>query len=566
MIPNPLSPAKLLSALAISFAPLLAFSAESERPNIIVIMCDDAGFADFGFTGGVAKTPVLDRLAKEGMVFTRAHSNGRCWPTRQSFMTGLNPQLTDDGGPGLGPDSLTLPELLGTAGYANYMVGKWHLGMGKKSNPKDTPLGRGFDEFTGALAGANQPTKDKLIEQAEAFKKQNKTPMMIYEGDDMLEYDEIPDDFYESFSWSDRGAKMIRQTPKDQPLFLFMSYTAPHWPIQPLDEYVAIYDGMFDRDWEEIRHEIHARQIERGVILPNTPLAPLPKDAFTPIAELKGDARQKEIDNVQRYYATITEMDHGIQRLLDALKDTGRDKDTLIVFLSDNGGEPLIGGPHRALLSNTPYVGGKVSQFEGGTATPFIAWWPGKIPAGTINKEHEVRLEDFMATFVELSGAEYPKVFEDRPIFPHQGRSFLPAILDPTHAGGPRIWAWDHDGQLTVWSEPWKAHYTEMRHPIHKKFTDPDLAGWSLFNLADHRIEMNNLAEKNPEKLHEMIRLWQDWARSVNWKPGARWGDPTFPEGLEFEGAARAKNPDPTTYEPAKSPIGKAPSEWKSPN
>jgi len=545
---------------------LITTAAEAERPNIIVIMCDDAGFGDFGFNGGPAITPVLDRLADEGMLFSRAHSNGRCWPTRQSFMTGLNPQLADDGGSDLGPDALTLPELLGTAGYANYMVGKWHLGMGNKTNPKNTPLGRGFDEFTGALAGANQPTKEKLIEQAEEFKKQDKTPMMIYEGDRMLEYDEIPDDFYESFSWSDRGAQMIRQTPEDQPFFLFMSYTAPHWPIQPLDEYVAMYDGKFNGDWEEIRRQIHARQIEMGLIPGNTPLAPLPRDAFTPITEAKPGQRDRDISNTERYFATITEMDHGIQRLLDALKETGRDQNTLIIFISDNGGEPLLGGPHRALMSNTPFVGGKVSQFEGGTATPFIAWWPGKVPAGTINRDHEIRLEDFMATFVELSGAEYPKTFESRPILPHQGRSFLPAILDPDFQGGPRIWAWDHDGQLTVWADPWKAHYTEIKHPIHKKFTDPALAGWSLFNLSEHRIEQDNLAEKNPEKLREMIQLWQNWAKSVTWKPSHRWGMPEFPEGLEFEGAPRTENPDPASYDPAKNPVGKAPSEWQSPH
>lgn len=552
--------------VALVFSSLLAFppvlqAASGSRPNIIVIMCDDAGFADFGFSGGVGITPNLDRLASEGMIFTRAYNNGRCWPTRQSFMTGLNPQLTDDGGPAVGPECVTLPEVLGTVGYANYMVGKWHLGDGGDSNPKDTPLGRGFDEFTGALAGANQPTKETLIRHAEDFKAAGKTPMMIYEGDRMLEYDEIPDDFYETFSWSDRGAQMIRKTPSDKPFFLFMSYTAPHWPIHPLDEYVAKYDGMFDGDWEVMRRQILDRQIQLGLFPEGYPLAPLP-DAFKPVSAMNPGQREREIRNTERYYATLTELDDGIQRLIDTLKETGRDRNTLVIFFSDNGGEPLLGGPHRALVSNTPFVGGKVSQWEGGIATPFIAWWPGVVPAGTKNLNHEIRMEDFMATLVDLSGAQYPSEFEGRGVFPQQGRSFVPAIKDPDFDGGPRIWVWDHDGQLAVWAQPWKAIYTELKHPIHKKFTDSSLAGWSLFNLAENRVETRNLAASNPDKLREMVLIWQDWARSVTWKQSHRWGMPDFPDGMTFEGAGRRDNPDPGAYDPAQSPIGKRPGEW----
>jgi len=538
----------------------LSLSAAPQRPNIVVIMCDDAGFADFGFQGGVAKTPYLDRLADEGVIFTRAHSNGRCWPTRQSFMTGLNPQLADDGGPDLGPDALTLPEYLGLAGYANYMVGKWHLGMGNESNPKNTPFGRGFDAFSGALAGANQPTKEKLIEHAEQFKEQGKTPMMLYRGDRMLEYEEIPDDFYETFSWTNEGLEMVRQTPPDQPFFLFMSYTAPHWPIQPLDDYVALYDGMFDGDWEVMRREILERQIQKGIFPEGYPLAPMP-DVVIPITE--DPQRERNVLNTQRYYATISELDKGIEQLIEGLKEMGRADNTLVIFISDNGGEPLLGGPHRALLSNTPFAGGKVSQFEGGTATPFIAWWPGKVPAGTVNTEHEIRLEDFMATFVDLAGAPFPENYEGRRVFPPQGRSFLPAMEDPEFDGGPRIWVWEHDGQSSVWMEPWKAHFTERKHPIHKKFTDTSLAGWSLFNLENHRVEMDNLAEENPEKLRELMQVWQAWAESVRWSPSYRWGmNLEWPEGLQYEGTDHRDTPDPATYDPSANPVGKVPAAW----
>ena len=144
--------------------------------------------------------------------------------------------------------------------------------------------------------------------------------------------------------------------------------------------------------------------------------------------------------------------------------------------MSDNGGEPLLA--HRALVSNTPFAGWKVSQWEGGTATPLIAWWPGQVPANALNLRHEVRLEDFMATFLEIAGLPYPTEFQNRKLFPLQGRSFLAALKNPNHAGPPRIWCWDHDGQRGIWAAPWKALFTEHRHPIHANNTPRDFAGW----------------------------------------------------------------------------------------
>lgn len=326
------------------------------KPNIILILGDDAGFADFGCYGGVAQTPVLDRLAKEGVRFTRAYNNGRCWPSRSSLMSGLNPQLAGDDP--IGPHCVTLPEMLKQAGYSTAMI--------------------------------------------------------------------------------------------------------------------------------------------------------------------------------------------------DALKETGRDQNTLVLFLSDNGGEPL--DQHRALVSNTPFAGWKVSQWEGGISTPLIAWWPGQVPANAINLRHEVRLEDFMATLLDITGLAYPSEFGGRKLFPLQGRSFLPAMKDPNYAGPPRTWCWDHDSQRGVWAAPWKAVYTDRRHPIHDKNTPPQFAGWALFKLDKDRIEKDNLAAGQPEVLQRMIGLWQEWANSVGWKPSQR-----FPL-LPGDAAKPSKAPaDPATYDPAKSPIGRQP-------
>jgi len=534
-----------------SFVPLIAPA--QERPNIIVIMCDDAGFADFGFTGGVAKTPTLDRLASEGMFFTRAYNNGRCWPTRQSFHTGLNPELADDWGR-LNGNCVTLPEVLSTAGYRNYMVGKWHLGEGKQRGnaPMDTPLGRGYDAFYGSLAGAVEVNKENYIEHIKVFKERGHTPMWLYEGEEIVHPEDMADDYYETWDWTERGVEHIRETPKDQPFFLFMSYTAPHWNIDPLPEYTAMYDGMFDGDWETIRQEILQRQIEKGIFPEGYPLAPIP-EKVTPITEIEHDwKRDREIEATQKYYATITEMDEGIRQLLEALEATGRAENTLILFFSDNGGEPLIGGPHRALMSNTPFSGWKVTEFEGGTATPLLAWWPGKIPAGEINTEHEVHLEDFMPTFMELSGAEYPKEVDGRAIYPHQGRSFVEAMIDPDYAGPHRVWAWEHDRTSAVWAYPWKANYAQPERSFMARYSGEDWTGWRLYNLADNRVEAEDLSAEHPEVLEKMIGIWTDWAQNVGLRSH------NMDRGLPPQ-HTDAPRPDPATWTPESNPLGKPP-------
>ncbi len=531
---------------------LQAAEQTAPRPNIIVIMCDDAGFADFGFTGGVGKTPVLDRLASEGVVFTRAMSNGRCMPTRQSFMTGLNPQLVHDFDR-LSLNCVTLAEVLGTAGYDNYLIGKWHMGDGK-TGERTTPLQRGFKYFYGSLAGAVEVNKKNYIRHVEGFKSQGKEPMWLYDNEKIVTPEEMPEDYYESFDWSDRGAEIIRKQPKDKPFFLFMSYTAPHWNLDPLPEYIAKYDGVFDRDWEEIRKEILARQIAKGIMPKDCPLAPLPQTALKENEEEKNKPwmRERRVKNIQIHYASITEMDEGIRRLIDAVKETGRERDTIVLFFSDNGGEALE--IHRAMISNTPFAGFKVSSWEGGIATPLLVWWPGTVPAGKLNTQHEIHMEDFMATFVELAGAQYPEEFNGQPIYGLQGRSFVRAMKDPRYAGPARVWAWEHDGSAGVWSHPWKAVYIAPNTVYSKKVYDPEQMGWRLFKLDKHRVEKDDLSATNPDKLKEMTALWKEWAQSV----GLRSYFPARKAYLPPE-QEDAPRPDPKKWDPTLCPVGRLP-------
>jgi len=511
---------------------LLSTLSADDRPNIIVILADDAGFADFGAFGGIADTPEIDRLATEGMRFTRAFSNARCMPTRLSLLTGLPPQLADFKlFTEIKGNSVTLAEVLRESGYATYMVGKWHLGWGdSKTTPTPIPSERGFDRFYGIWDGAAWPRKQSLTEP-----ERGNGSVRIIEDGVPIPWENVPEDYYVTFTWNNKAIEMINSTPEDQPFFLYLSHTAPHWPIQPFQSYVDGYEGRFDVGWEAIREQILANQKALGILPPEQTLAPLANFySATPYASADTNLINSYRTSSAEYYATITELDDSIGWLMDALETNGRADNTLIIFLSDNGADAVIGKTERGMVSNTPFHGHKLSYFEGGIATPFIAWWPGRIPANTINTSHEIHLEDFMPTVLELTGAVYPEVYNGYSIFPHQGRSFLPALLDPNHNGGPRPWFWEHDAQRGVWDAPWKAVFADRRHPVPVVDYAPEANGWRLYNLETDRTEDTPLAEytdfvqpgatptEDEQRLLDMIQSWKDWATSVGWEPTGR--------------------------------------------
>ena len=249
-----------------------------------------------------------------------AYNNGRCWPTRASLMTGLNPQLSGDSP--IGPHCVTLPEMLRQAGYATAMVGKWHLGKPgeeRVGGTQPTPAGRGFDRFYGIWEGAAMPTKPKLVRQwEESQKKKGGFGPRLIEGDRPLEWNEVPDDYYVTHTWGRKAVELVKSTPADKPLFLYLAHTAPHWPLEPRPESKARYAGKFDGDWEAIRQGILERQKAMGFFPPEYPLAPL-----APAVALQPKDRAKGVKSIIEHYASITEMDETIGWLMDALAETG---------------------------------------------------------------------------------------------------------------------------------------------------------------------------------------------------------------------------------------------------
>ncbi len=509
----------MLSAVLTALLAVCPAAAADGRPNIVVILVDDMGYSDLGCYGGEVQTPHLDALAEGGLRFTQFYNTGRCCPTRASLLTGLHPHqagvgwMTESpGNPGsadfgqdsyrgvLSPDTPTAAEALGDAGYRTMMAGKWHLGMNDRSS---WPTARGFDRFYGLLAGATnffQP----LAERGRG----------ITLDDEAVD---TPGDYYFTDAITDYAIRFLDEAERiddDQPFFLYIAHTAPHWPIQAPKEDVDKYRQRYTDGWEPIRAERYARMKRMGLVEAGWPLTPLdgPKwDTLEP-------AKQAEMAlRMAIYAAMIDRMDQNVGRVLGALKRLGERDNTLIVFLNDNGacaeGGPLGGGPADQLetkrgyfltygrmwanASNTPYREYKHWVHEGGIATPCIVNWPAGIPEADRGalRDQPSYLPDLMPTMLDLAQAE------GRPAA--EGVSLVPAIV--RNAPAPeRAMYWEHEGNAAVRLGDWKL---VRRHA--------GGAEWELYNLAEDRTEMNNLVDAQPQRAAELIGLWDNWADRV---------------------------------------------------
>jgi arylsulfatase A-like enzyme len=492
------------------------------RPNIVVIMADDMGFSDIGCYGGEIRTPNLDALAAGGLRFTQFYNAARCCPTRASLLTGLYPHQAGVGamvGPGDAPgyrgrlveQCVTIAEVLRETGYHTAMSGKWHVTHFDYGDPEPTlhraswPLQRGFQRFFGTLAGAGSYF----------------TPVSLMRDNDFIEPDA---GFYYTDEINNAAAAFIEQAPADQPLFLYIAHVAPHWPLHALPEDVQKYRGVYDTGWDRMRTERHERLIKMGLVSRHWPLTP--RDARVPAWD---DARNKnwEAHRMAVYAAQVDNMDQGIGRVIQALRRTGRFDNTLILFLSDNGGcDEVIqgrdtrhgyfqrGGTNPAVLpgdpdtyaaygvawanaSNTPFRLYKKWGHEGGVATPFIAHWPEGIRDRGALRHQVGHVIDIMATAVDLAQAQYPATANGHEIPPLEGMSLRPAF-DNRPLPREALY-WEHMGNQAIRRGDWK-------------LVRENRGEWELYDLNADRTEMVNLAARHPERVEAMARMWNDWA------------------------------------------------------
>jgi arylsulfatase len=458
-------------------------------------MADDMGFSDLGCYGSEIPTPNLDSLAGRGIRFTQFYNAARCCPTRSSLLTGLYPHQAGVGhmGRNLGTPAyqgylndrcVSLAEALRVAGYRTLMSGKWHVGAQRPHWPCD----RGFDESYALLGGASDYFRPKALVRNDK---------QVQPGGDGYY---ITDDFTE------QAVSMLRHRGTgDRPFFLYLAYTAPHFPIQAPAEDVARHRGRYRIGWDELRRRRHRRMIEMGVVERTWPLSPRPAEASA--WESVNDKDSWDL-RMATYAAMIEHMDLGVGRVRETLADLGAESNTLFLFLSDNGAcaESKQDGATYELpwanASNTPFRYYKHWTYEGGISTPLVLSWPDVIRGGAFAREvgHVI---DIMPTLLEVARAPHP---QSRT--PLEGRSLLP-ILRNGRPGVERTLFWEHEGNRAVRQGQWKLVAGFGRE-------------WELYNMIANRTEVVNLAARHPDRVRELSDQYERWAQRcgvVAWRP-----------------------------------------------
>lgn len=518
-----IAPVFLLVAMAPSLASVSAAEVQGTKPNIIVIMTDDMGYSDLGCYGSEIETPNLDGLAGDGVRFSQFYNTSRCSPTRSSLMTGLYSHqagmglLTTDEGvrnPGfrgrLMDRCVTIAEVLSPQGYQNIITGKWHMGDARK---EWWPLGRGFDRFYGCPQGGGFFFRPSSWKQERFVVRDSE---IIYD-----KKNDPPEGWYATDAFTDEGIKFVEEAVKvKKPFFWYLAYNAPHFPLQAKPEDIAKYRGKYLAGWDQIRKERYQKLVKLGLIDETWKLSPR-GEGIPPWDTLSEKEKDAQDERMAIYAAMIDCVDQNVGKIVTALKEMGVYENTLILFLHDNGGQsgPALMGSNNgkgapgtaesevyygtcwANVSDTPFRKYKNFIHEGGIATPLIAHWPKGIAAsmnGRIATE-PTHLIDLMKTFVEISGATYPKTFEGHEIIPMEGESLLPLL----------------QGKPFQREKPIFFEHQENRGARQGKWKLVALKGkpWELYDLQADRTELNNLAAQRPEKVKAMSALYHDWAK-----------------------------------------------------
>lgn len=549
-----------ISSLGIAGAPFVSTinkisgqRESSERPNIMVILADDMGISDIESYGGEVKTPNIDRLIPQGVKFTQFYNGARCCPTRASLLTGVYAQQAgmglmenDMGIAGyrghINHKSVTLAEVMKENGYSTYMTGKWHVtnetGRWWKGKPRtklDWPLQRGFDRFYGTIIGAcSYFDPISLVRDNEPEIPLKKDFYYTDEiASNMVDY--IDDHF---------------RSKNNDPFFSYVAFTAPHWPLQALEEDIAKHKGRYDAGWDQIRRQRLRRMRNIGLIKPEWKLSA--RDPRVPAWE-ETPHKDWQTRRMEVYAAQIERMDRGIGRILDRLEAHNQLDNTLIIFLSDNGGcaeiltegwrgYPFIpyrtrdgrpvklgdqadiwpGGPASyqsygigwANVSDTPFRLYKHYVHEGGISTPCIMHWPAGFSGQGEWRHYPSHIIDIMATCVDAANADYPKKYKGKNIQPMEGQSLLPICREDKNERTEPLF-WEHQGNHAIRSGKWKL---VQRHKH----------DWQLFDMEADRTELNDLSAQKPSIAADLKGQYKQWADRVGvlrWPPKKHKGE-----------------------------------------
>ena len=505
----------LLALFLISIA-----AATARKPNIVVIISDDMGFSDIGCYGGEIPTPNIDTLASGGLRFTNYYVNNMCLVTRASLMTGQYSKTAKPGAT-LSNKCVTLPEIFRKAGYATLMAGKWHLGNHARAGA-GSPNDRGFDHWYGIPGGAASFFDPDLLTR---------------DGKDIAHEARNDPEYYFTDALSNEAADMVNRTLNqnpEQPFFLYLAYTAAHWPLHAHEEDIAKHKGRFTKGWDVLREERMERMQTLGIIPANCKMSP--RHPRVPAWENEKHKSWQE-RRMEVYAAQIAVMDEGIGKIMNLLRKRRVFDNTLILYMHDNGAchveyenhrkgpylplktragkamipgnrpEVMPGPEHTyqsvgygwANLGNTPFRLFKQHDHEGGTRSPLVAHWPAGISKKGSLVKSVCHVTDLMPTLLEAAGIHYPKHFAGQIIQPHAGRSFARAFAGKPVADRTNIF-WKHARGRAIRSGKWK-------------LVAQSKGNWELYDLDNDPTELNNIANENPKVASKLRKQWEAWQR-----------------------------------------------------
>ncbi|MEM8935989.1 MAG: arylsulfatase [Pseudomonadota bacterium] len=509
----------------------------SKRPNFLIIVADDLGYSDLGAYGGEINTPNLDRLSKEGLLFTNFYVAGTCAPTRAMLLTGVDHHRAGLGNmvehiapnqrnqPGyegyLNERVVTMSERLQDAGYRTYMAGKWHVGSSENSSP----AARGFDRsFVLVRGGANH------FDNTGLNGKQHPAP---YREDGVKT--SLPEDFsYSTDFYTDKLIQYLDESKdSDEPFFAYLTYTAPHWPLQAPPENIAKYEGVYDAGWKVIQEARLNRMKKLGLVSMEA-TAPEIVTKYPAWGELSDHTRQVEARRMEIFAAMVDRLDRKVGELIAFLKETGQYDNTVILFMSDNGNEgaalqnlPIFADwiprfdnsldnmgeadsyvmieERWAQVSMTPHRLFKGMPSDGGIRVPAFITYGGFKNQGA-RHDGVLHVMDIAPTLLSLAGLE-PSVttYEGREVYPVQGLSMLAALNDPAGSvrGEDDGLGWELFNKKAYRKGKWKV--VHMHQPW-----GPD--AWQLFDLSVDPGEANDLADVHPEILDTLVGEWDAYA------------------------------------------------------
>lgn len=536
-----------LSGLAALSAHSQNTSGENVSPNILLIVVDDMGFSDTQPFGGEIQTPHINRLAAQGIRFTRFHTSSLSAPTRAMLLTGVdnhqnglgimpplhakNQYLQPGYEGGINLNVMTLAEVLHENNYYTCMAGKWHLGAQKENLPSE----RGFEEsFTMLGGGAGHFCNSFALSDSEQ-------PVTFY-LDNGKKVDKLPDNFYSTRYYTDRMIEYLRKCPQDKPFFGYLAFTAPHDPLQIIPEWKDRNQGMYDAGYDSIRIARLERQRQMGLIPAQTPDTGLsnPGIQWNRLSE----EQQKEQSRKMEIYASMIEyVDYSIGRVLGELEEEHKLDNTLIVFMSDNGANPKepesypentkeiiqerfdnqlnnYGNPDSfislgeawAEVCNTPYSLYKMTTHEGGICVPLIISGKDIIQKGSIDRSTLLHVTDLFPTILEYTHTRRPSSYHNTTLAPLYGKSFVQrlTVADSSSLRTPgEALCFEMKEDKAVIQGKWKAVLLTPPHG--------DGTTWKLYNMETDVAELHDLSAVYPAKLKELIGLWNDYAKAVGY-------------------------------------------------